>query len=138
MPRFEHLGVNPYTVPGLVPGLLGAIIALLGLALAARSLRAMASRAARPDAAKAGGGGWTRLAVCLGLTVGYAAGLIGRVPFWAATALFVFAFIVIFEWRPDAERSRRLPMVLSAAIQAAIVSAAVTLVFRDLFLVALP
>ena len=30
MPRFEHLNVNPYTVPGLVPGALGAVILVLG------------------------------------------------------------------------------------------------------------
>ena len=39
MPRLEELAVNPYTVPGIVPGLLGAIIVLLGAILLARALR---------------------------------------------------------------------------------------------------
>ena len=38
MPRFEDLGANPYSVPGIVPGFLGAIIAILGGALFARSV----------------------------------------------------------------------------------------------------
>jgi hypothetical protein len=45
MPRFEHLAVNPYTVPGLVPGFLGAALLLFGLVMLSRSL--VTSR--RPD-----------------------------------------------------------------------------------------
>ena len=43
MPRFEALGANPYTVPGIVPGLLGGVIAVLGAVLAlAGKLRQLA------------------------------------------------------------------------------------------------
>ena len=37
MPRFEELDVNPYTAPGLVPGILGAIILMLGAVLFVRA-----------------------------------------------------------------------------------------------------
>ena len=37
MPRFETLGINPYTVPGLVPGVLGGVIVLLGMVMLVRS-----------------------------------------------------------------------------------------------------
>ena len=38
MPRYENLGVNPYSVPGVVPGLLGLILLILGLVLLIRSI----------------------------------------------------------------------------------------------------
>ena len=46
MDRLERLNINPYEAPGLVPGLLGALIVLLGLALAGRSVRRGALRPA--------------------------------------------------------------------------------------------
>jgi putative tricarboxylic transport membrane protein len=82
--------------------------------------------------------GWARLVACLALTIGYAAGLVGQIPFWLATALFVFAFILAFEWRPSATAAERGRLLLIALIEAVTVAAAVTLVFRYLFLVALP
>ena len=39
MDRLERQGVNPYTVPGLLPGLLGIAMMALGGILALRSLR---------------------------------------------------------------------------------------------------
>ena len=39
MDRLEHRHINPYEIPGLVPGVLGAVIVLLGVVLALRSLR---------------------------------------------------------------------------------------------------
>ena len=39
MPRLEEQHINPYTVPGLVPGLLGVVLALFGLILALRGWR---------------------------------------------------------------------------------------------------
>ena len=45
MPRFENLGVHPMTAPGLTPGLLGIVVAILGAVLMAGAIR---------------GGGWRR------------------------------------------------------------------------------
>ena len=39
MPRFQDLGANPFSVPGIVPGILGTIIFLLSLTVFIRSLR---------------------------------------------------------------------------------------------------
>ncbi|MQY77299.1 MAG: hypothetical protein GH155_06695, partial [Spirochaeta sp.] len=39
MPRFEEHNVNPYSVPGILPTFLGAIITLLGIVLLIRSTR---------------------------------------------------------------------------------------------------
>jgi hypothetical protein len=135
MDRLEKMNINPYTVPGLVPGLLGAGILLLGLMLLVRSLRAPARGAfdARPPEARG------RLALTLALCLVYGAGLVGRgLPFCAATFLFVFAAIALLQWperRAGGQTARGLAF---AAVCAAGTAAGVTLVFQELFLVRLP
>ena len=141
MPRFEHLNINPYTVPGLVPGMLGAIILILGAALFLRAARAGGWRlfARAPDAtAWWADPGARRLLLSVALCLAYAAGLVGRLPFGLATFLFVAAFVVLFEWPLAAGRSDRRRRVLFALVFAALVSAAVTWVFQNVFLVRLP
>jgi hypothetical protein len=139
MPRLEELAINPYTVPGIVPGFLGAIIALLGLILLARSIRRGAWRLG------VGGAlgllrreGARRLYLSLVLTFGYAAGLVGKVSYWIATVLFVFLFITLFEWKSTLTPGQRVRTIGVALGQALVVAAAVTLVFQYLFLVRLP
>ncbi|WP_423455157.1 hypothetical protein [Ottowia sp. VDI28] len=39
MDRLEHQNINPYTVPGLLPGLLGIAMVILGSVLGVRSWR---------------------------------------------------------------------------------------------------
>ena len=90
MPRFENLSVNPYTVPGIVPALLSAGLLVLSTILLVRSI-------VRGGWRLRGGGvrAWLvssaahRLYLSFGLTLGYAAGLVGRLPFWLATGLFL-------------------------------------------------
>lgn len=134
MPRFETLAVNPYTVPGIVPGMLGAVIAGLGLILALRSARGLRLAGVGLGALRSGAA--RRFVLAFALTVAYAAGLVGTVPFWLATGAFVFVFIAAFEW--PAAAGRRLRMLAFAAVEAAVVSAAVTLLFQEVFLVRLP
>ena len=195
MPRFESIGGTFHNAPGLVPGMLGAIIALMGALMLVRSLRAMAGRpasaaptaserfggaqasSALPDAAAAGaqsdaefgadagvdaemearpevgaelGGvpvptepepvahGYRRLAWILGLSLVYAAGLVGRMPFWLATFLYVFSAIVVFE-RPEHTNPRRtVTRIAVAAVIAGATAWAVPFVFEKIFLVNLP
>jgi hypothetical protein len=141
MPRFEHLHVNPYTAPGLVPGILGAIILALGAVLCLRAARAGGSRLAEraPDARPLlADPGTRRLLLSAILCLGYAGGLIGRLPFWLATFVFVAGFVVLFEWPLAADGSDRLRRGLFAVVLAAAVSAAISLVFQEIFLVRLP
>lgn len=138
MPRLEIRRIHPLTVPGLVPGILSAALIICGAILALRSVR-------RPAP-----GGWTGLGEALvspaarrALTVAvlaftYTLGLIGLMPFWAATAIFVCAFILVFEvWLAEPRRTliQSLPWAVGLAIA---VGFAVTLTFERLFLVRLP
>jgi hypothetical protein len=138
MDRLERLNVNPYTAPGLVPGLLGIGIALMGVILLVRSLRARGWRAAPPvDPMPALP--WGRLALALALCLGFAAGLLGRgLPFWLTSGLFVFLAVLAFDGprrRAEGEAGRGVLVALAVAAGAA---AGITLVFQEVFLVRLP
>ena len=141
MPRLEHLGAHSMSVPGLVPGLLSAIIFILGVVLTIRSIKrgghhmgitrnSLSATLVEP--------GNIRFLVTLVLTVVYAGFLIGTVPYWLCTGLFVFLFVAIFEWRRDATSRQRAVSLAFALGMAVIVSGAVTWVFESVFLVTLP
>ena len=140
MDRLEQFGATAYTAPGLVPGVLGAMIALLGLLLAIRALRAGALAEARTAS-------WSpsadtraalrRAGVATVLSLGYTLGLIGRIPFEIATAAFVFVFIMVFGVSPD---DRRTPArrALVAGVTAIATTIVVAMLFERVFLVRLP
>lgn len=139
MPRLEVRRIHPATVPGLVPGIIGLALTFCGAVLALRSAgaskdgagwRAFGRLFVSPEALRAG--------VTLLLALIYALVLVGSLPFWAATTLFVFAFIVIFERFFDASRHPLWRTLLTAAAQAIVVGVTVTLVFEHGFLVRLP
>lgn len=124
MDRLERFGAKLYTAPGLVPGVLGLVILALGVILALR--------AARRGAAPAPGLRWdgTTLLV-LALCLGYAVGLVGRLPFWLATFLFVTGFIAVFEYPSP----RRMAV---GVLYGAGTAAAIPWLFESVFLVRLP
>ena len=128
MDRFESMGANLYSAPGLVPGIYGLLMIVLGAALALRSPRA----ADGPD--DAGPLVNRRVALMLGLSLAYAAAAVGRLPFGASTAVFVAAFCWVFDdQQPSA--LRRAAMASAAGVLTAVV---VVLVFERVFLVRLP
>ena len=137
MDRLERLGATLYTAPGLVPGILGAAIALLGVLLAIRSRAGLAAapRAAPADEHRGGAG---RVAVVLVLCLGYAVGLVGHIPFWLGTFLFVTLFVGIFERPMRRERGQTARGIVMAIVYGAATSAIVSLVFEKVFLVRLP
>lgn len=128
MPRLENLGVDPMSVPGLTPGLLAIVITALGLTLLLRRADGLPPKS-EPEAA-----GWGRLATVLGLCLVYALGLLGRVDFLVATALFVFIFALVFS-ETGASWVRR--SVVSALL-AACTAVSVTFLFERIFLIRLP
>jgi len=147
MDRLEGQGVEPYAVPGLVPGMLGLVLAVFGLILLLRGMRGAPPAVADPDlpaevladaAPLAVAEPW-RIALALLLVGGFILGLLGRgPPFWLAAFLFVFLAITLFE-APERRASGTLARgVAQAALIAAVAAAAVTYVFQEVFLVRLP
>lgn len=134
MPRFVEQSGTGLTAPGIVPGFYGSMIAVLSAVLGLRALRrgGWAVGGARSKAR----GDARRLLTAAALGVLYAGVLVGRVPFWLASALFVFAFTTAFEW--DERPERRVRRVIEAALIGLGTGLAVTLVFEKLFLLRLP
>lgn len=131
MDRFTSMGAVLYTMPGFVPGMIGCVIVFLGAMLMLRGWR----RSKAGQHGEAGGPVLNqRIALTLVFTLLYAAGLIGRLPFWLATALFVAAFTWVFA-PPEYTRIKQAG---SAALAGVLTSAVVTLVFQYVFLVRLP
>jgi len=139
MPTFKEQKGEIYTAPGLVPGLYALVICTLSVWLAVRSLRRGALSGPAPArAAAAEGTSNVRLALAAALCLVFCVGLIGRMPFWLAAAIFVAAFIALFEWRAGEPAGRRLARIGTALLQGALTGIAVTLVFERVFYVRLP
>ena len=134
MPRFVEQSGTGLTAPGIVPGFYGVMLALLSVVLGVRAI-GRGGWAARGPVAKATGDG-RRLGLAALLGVLYAGVLIGRVPFWIASALFVFAFTTAFEWDQGPERRAR--RMIEAALIGIGTGLGVMLVFEELFLLRLP
>jgi len=142
MDRLEAQHINPYTVPGLLPGLLGIAMILLGGVLLLRS---------------AGNGGlkplpphphlaherererriWVVVALCLT----YGVVLIGHgLPFWLASTIYITGSILILNGMSrDPELRRQTPKAWLKALVIGLSASVIThLVFQELFLVRLP
>jgi len=133
MDRFTAMGATLYTMPGLVPGILGSLLVLLGAWLGVRGyrrwrlLRGSGVETTQPLLNR-------RIATMLVATLVYSIGLIGRVPFMLATALFVTVFVYFFTPAEATFARRAVVAVLAGSITALVV----VLVFERIFLVRLP
>lgn len=135
MPDFHEQGASAYEAPGLTPALLGAALAVSGLLLALRRPKGESTDSLpdlrSPESRR-------RILLAIVLTLFYALGLLGRVPFIAATAVFVFSFALSFEHLIDKDTSKLPKRVAIAALLAAVVSFSIAFLFQDLFLIQLP
>ncbi len=141
MDRLENQGVEPYAVPGLVPGLLGVLLAAFGLALLLRRPRdsAVGAPGDGAEAVQTTPAEPWRVALALVLCIGFVVGALGHgPPFWLAAFLFLFLAILLFEWPDRRAEGTLLRGAAQAAAIAAVASALITYVFQELFLVRLP
>ena len=144
MDRLEARQIHPLSAPGLMPGMLGVALAVCSVMLlvgALRDLRNMLPAHAPTDEGSADEGdpgARFRLVSAAVMCLVYALGLIGRVPYWLATTLFVTVFIAFFEWEAGAPASRRAIRLAWAVSLGLATGLAVSYAFRELFLVRLP
>jgi Tripartite tricarboxylate transporter TctB family len=129
MDRLASLSINPWSAPGLMPGVLGALMIVFGAALALRRGPAEESSSALA---------WPRALLAAVLCFVFAGGLLGhRLPFWLTSAAFLF--VAIFAFRvmeaPEAPRTR---IALSSAATAVVAALVISFLFQDVFLVRLP
>jgi hypothetical protein len=137
MDRLEAQDINPYTIPGLVPGLLGLGMMFFAALMLARGWRngGLYAPSSMPDERQTAYG---RLALALVLCIGYAVVLLGRVPFWLAASLFVSTSIFALRFTELRAKAQLLRGAVTSIMIGISSGALVTLVFEKLFLVRLP
>jgi len=141
MDRLEAQNINPYTVPGLLPGLLGIAMILLGLVMAERSRERGALTQPPPPRTADQLDERRRVWIVAALCIGYGAVLVGHgFPFWLASSIYVTASILILQrLSRDADERRMTPRSIGKALVIGVAASVVTqLVFQELFLVRMP
>jgi hypothetical protein len=141
MDRLEQQNINPVTVPGLLPGLLGIAMILLGGVMALRSWRRGALARALPPATPHQREERKRVAIAVALCCGYGLVLVGHgIPFWLASTIYVGASILVFQrLSPDPAERRLTALAGAKALAIAVAASVITwLVFEKVFLVRLP
>jgi putative tricarboxylic transport membrane protein len=140
MDRMTQQGATLHTAPGLWPGIVGTLLAVLGGVLVLRSWR----RGQRVgwDSAAADDTDYaprSSFALAASMFFVYALLLVGRgLPFWLATALFVTTFVFLFQYtqrRTAGKVARGFVVALACGV---ITAVTVTLLFEQLFYVRLP
>jgi hypothetical protein len=141
MDRMERFGASAYMAPGLVPGILGAMLVVLGALLLIRAVRqrAVSELAQSWWPSVEGRAMLVRSAIVTGLSLVYTLALVGHgLPFWLVTVAFVFVFMLVFYVPECREKGQTLRGLVISAIVAVATSATVTLVFEKVFLVRMP
>jgi hypothetical protein len=137
MDRLAHLQVSIYTAPGIVPGLLGGALAIMGLLLILRSVRAGAI--AEAHVPRFGFRDNWRILTALALCLTFALGLVGSgLPFWLAAGIFIAAFVFVFQFEDRKAAGTLARGAAFAALFGLMCGGAIHYVFQDLFLVRLP
>jgi hypothetical protein len=148
--RLESLAINPWSVPGLTPGVVGVLMILLALALGLQTRHRPPDAAGPPGPAAGPQGapeagaekpaGDVRRTLAAGtLCVLFAGLLLGRgLPFALLASTFVFLFTTAFswpQWRAQGSLLRKLPLTLVISLLACF---AIAWLFESVFLVRLP
>lgn len=140
MPPVTERGQSPYTAPGLLPTFLGIVIASLSFIMFVRSVRHIGRDVLPPEGAVKrffGETGTRRMGITIFLCVLYSISL-GSIYFPLTSFLFVFIFVLVFEYRLKEPFRTQIKKVLLAALLALCASAGITGLFQYLFLVNLP
>ena len=130
MDRLEIRQIHPASIPGLVPIMLGVILMVCAVAL---YLSTRGKDEGEPEPVN-----WTNLTVAGIWSTVFALGFVGRLPFVAAVAIYVFGFVLFFGWPRDASTGRKLAVTALSAGFAIAFAFGVSTLFRYGFLVRLP
>jgi hypothetical protein len=131
MDRLEIRGIHPASIPGLVPMGIGGAIVICGAALFATSLRGDGNL-------QIDFGDIRMLVWTAGLCATFALILVGHLPFFVATFLFISTASLRFSWRGGGGIVGNRRQIVFALASGLIFSALIAVLFRYAFLVRLP
>jgi len=140
MPTMADANQSKFSAPGIVPGFIGVMLSLLSLTMLIRSIKRkgmreiVAKNATKDLLAQET---TSRILKTLVICVVYVL-LLGKIWFPLPTALFIFAFIIMFEYDFKSALKPQIKKIIVAFIIAAVATALITFVFQSLFLVNLP
>jgi len=140
MPSVADANQSKYSAPGIVPGFIGVMLTLLSFSMLLRSIKRKGMQDIVPKGATKdllAQESTARILKTLVLCVAYAL-LLGKIWFPVPTFLFIFAFIVLFEYDFKAAFKPQIKKIIIACVIAVVSTTLVTLVFQGLFLVNLP
>lgn len=146
MDRLQSQGVAPWSAPGIAPAVVGALIVVFALALAAQAWRTPADEAEPTGAPMAPGGQpgsglgpGQRTAVAALLCLAFAGFSLGRgLPFVFEAGAFILVFTAIFRWSEWRARQRIARGLAITALIAAGAALGIAWLFESVFLVRLP
>jgi hypothetical protein len=139
MDRLERLGVSFFTAPGLVPGVLGVLLAAGGFILLARAVREGALAGGQRPPVLLERNMLRRGGIALVLALAFTLGLVGHgLPFPAAAGAYLFVQVALLQYPERKAKGEVLRGLVVAAIFAACAAAVVSFIFQEVFLVRLP
>ncbi len=139
MPWVEEPIAHPLSSAGVVPLFIGIMLFALNAVLFFQSikgsnLRGMFSKELLKNKIKES----RNFLITFGLTISYSLIFLGKIHYVLITGLFIFIFIVLFEYTKTDEKKLRIKKIINAAIIAILGSVTTFIVFEKLFLVHLP
>lgn len=143
MDRLSHQGIAPWSAPGLLPAVVGALMVSFALVLALQAWRdgGGAGEPAEAEAASAPAepSFWRGSALATALCVLFAGASLGRGwPFQVEAAAFVLVFTTVFRWREWRAEGRVARGLAQTAVVAVVAALAISWLFESVFLVRLP
>lgn len=134
MDRLESRQIHPASIPGLVPMMLGVALIVCSVLLYYEAQHARSTL----DDNDSTSGSWNDLIICALMSCIYAIGLVGWLPFYLATGIYITSFILYFSRQKLSLPKTRVKTIITALIIGPAAAIAISTLFRFGFLVRLP
>ena len=138
MDRLEIRQIHPASIPGLVPMILGVVMMICAALLTLGARQQSVSTTGATQQFQGPVGSLKSLAFTAGYSVAYALILVGLLPFWFATAIYISVFYIHFSWQLDTSLPCRMKRVGLGVAFGIVGALAISTLFEHGFLVRLP
>lgn len=136
MDRLEIRRIHPASIPGLVPMILGVCMMICAVFL---GLGVRSKPSSEPaDDKRMDRSNWSDFAFAAAWSCAFAILLVSRLPFMAASALYIAVFAAWYLWPSQTNQTERLKMLVLVLLYAGLVAAGISALFQYGFLVRLP